>query len=271
MGHILGDDARGIGPVGISSSFTSGLPGDGMTYESAGRRRDGSETEEGGRRSFDAFAAELGRELAPRGVLEGVLADCVILSAWTLQSIADEEFSDARNCFDSKSCVESSGDALAVTHGLEKALEVYRRVREGTLVSCERPALEPVEQERPADANRDARRFYGDEDTSDLSNEWPIVPRGRRVEGDLGDTRLTTSDDASFEVAERWRDRLVYDTNVSERYPVVKGTWVSVGHVVGLIVDGWSWSDILRTHPELVEDDIRTCLAYSVAEDDADF
>ena len=55
----------------------------------------------------------------------------------------------------------------------------------------------------------------------------------------------------------RWQDRLVFDSNVSETSPVVKGTWVTVGHVVSLIVDGWTWSDILRVHPELTEDDIR--------------
>jgi uncharacterized protein (DUF433 family) len=49
---------------------------------------------------------------------------------------------------------------------------------------------------------------------------------------------------------------------------VIKGTWVTVSQVVSLIVDGWSWSDILRTHPELTEDDIRICLAYTVAEEE---
>ena len=75
-------------------------------------------------------------------------------------------------------------------------------------------------------------------------------------------------DDAPIPV--RWQDRLVFDFNVSETSPVVKGTWVTVGHVVSLIVDGWTWSDILRTHPELTEDDIRTCLAYTVEQDNGD-
>lgn len=61
-----------------------------------------------------------------------------------------------------------------------------------------------------------------------------------------------------------WQDRLVFDFNVSESSPVVKGTWVTAGHIVSLIVDGWTWSDILRCHPELTEDDIRVCLAYAV-------
>ena len=64
-----------------------------------------------------------------------------------------------------------------------------------------------------------------------------------------------------------WRDRLVFDPEVSTRSPVVKGTWITVNHVVSLIVDGWAWADILKTHPELTEDDIRACVAYTVEED----
>lgn len=67
-----------------------------------------------------------------------------------------------------------------------------------------------------------------------------------------------------------WTDRLAIDPNVSPDSPTVKGTWVTVSHVVSLIVDGWSWSDIMRSHPELTEDDIRACLAYQIEESDKD-
>ena len=66
-----------------------------------------------------------------------------------------------------------------------------------------------------------------------------------------------------------WRDRLVFDFEVSDISPVVKGTWITVAHVVSLIVDGWTWADILRSHPELTEDDIRTCVAYAMAEENS--
>lgn len=65
------------------------------------------------------------------------------------------------------------------------------------------------------------------------------------------------------EIPEPWQDRLVFDPNISEDSPVVRGTWVTAKHIVSLIVDGWTWSDILRTHPELVQDDIRSCLSYA--------
>lgn len=68
--------------------------------------------------------------------------------------------------------------------------------------------------------------------------------------------------------AASWRERLVIDPEVSDASPVVRGTWITVAHVVSLIVDGWSWADILRDHPELTEDDIRACLAYTVEQED---
>lgn len=59
-------------------------------------------------------------------------------------------------------------------------------------------------------------------------------------------------------------DRLAFDADVSDVSPVVKGTWVRVDDVVAMIVDGYTWDDVLRTHPELAEDDIRACLAYAM-------
>jgi uncharacterized protein (DUF433 family) len=63
------------------------------------------------------------------------------------------------------------------------------------------------------------------------------------------------------------RDRLTFDPTVSDSSPVVRGTWITVGQVVTRIVDGWSWSDILRAHPELWEDDIRACLSFTVEDE----
>lgn len=74
----------------------------------------------------------------------------------------------------------------------------------------------------------------------------------------------------SFETRVEWCDRLFFDPTVSESSPCVKGTWVTAAHVVSLVMDGWTWEDILRTHPELSEDDIRECLAYTVDADGKD-
>jgi hypothetical protein len=56
-----------------------------------------------------------------------------------------------------------------------------------------------------------------------------------------------------------WRDKFV-----SEESPVVKGTWITVDHIVSLIVEGCSWNNIMWSYPELTEDDIRAALSYSL-------
>jgi uncharacterized protein (DUF433 family) len=61
--------------------------------------------------------------------------------------------------------------------------------------------------------------------------------------------------------------RLAWDHDVSDSSPVVKGTRVTAGHVVSLIVDGWAWSDVLRAHPELTSDDVRACLEWATDND----
>lgn len=74
------------------------------------------------------------------------------------------------------------------------------------------------------------------------------------------DSTIEDDDDALI----HWQDRLVFDHNVSTTSPVVKGTNVTAAHLVSLVVEGWSWDDLLRQLPEINEDDIRACLAYSI-------
>ena len=63
-------------------------------------------------------------------------------------------------------------------------------------------------------------------------------------------------------------DRLAFDLDVSESSPVVVGTYVTVDHVVSLVVAGRTWADILRAHPELTAADIRACLVYDIEQGD---
>jgi uncharacterized protein (DUF433 family) len=113
---------------------------------------------------------------------------------------------------------------------------------------------------RPAPAP--ALDFDDEADTEILPNEWPVVPCDEA--DDFTEAPETTDSDEEIPTGQ---NRLVFDLDVSDISPVVKGTWITVGHVVSLIVDGWAWSDILRSHPELTEDDIRTCVAYAMAEE----
>jgi uncharacterized protein (DUF433 family) len=139
-------------------------------------------------------------------------------------------------------------------------LETARRARWG------RPAPEPPAKDEARGEKDPAAEPLDD---ADFSNEWPTLPGDYTVTSRYGDGDPDEGDDEDdAPAAPRWQDRLVFDFSVSETSPVVKGTWVTVRHVVSLIVDGWAWSDILRTHPELTEDDVRTCLAYTADQDD---
>ncbi len=192
--------------------------------------------------AFAAFAEEVRRELVPRSLLESLLVDGIARAAWRLRSIEP----------DAPRSREESREERALMRAID-ALENLRAGRRGNWGQAS-PAVEP--------------------ETIDLSladfDEIPVeTPRGRPVSDDasLPAGSNDAEEDASEDSSLLWRDRLVFDSNVSEHSPVVKGTWVTVNHVVSLVIDGWTWSDILRTHPELTEDDIRACLTYTIEEE----
>ena len=57
--------------------------------------------------------------------------------------------------------------------------------------------------------------------------------------------------------------RITLDPEVLVGKPVVCGTRLSVGFVIGLMADGWTEVDILKSYPGLTHDDIIACLAYA--------
>jgi uncharacterized protein (DUF433 family) len=252
----------GVATISPSSTSTLSLP----TLQH-GERNDRQAGEDLG---FGGFAAAIREELAPAGVLETVLADRAILAAWQLHAAAQAE-ADAIERADrrrgrSSSCparsralAELRRDAFRAQRALGRAIELLQSLHDRTQPRWGRPPL-------TASQSVDVPRDEADVDDLDISNEWPIVPPGVPEDAD-GGTDEPASDDES---REDWQGRLVFDFNVSESSPVVKGTWVTVSHVVSLIVDGWTWGDILRTHPELTEDDLRACLSYTVAQDNGE-
>jgi uncharacterized protein (DUF433 family) len=57
-------------------------------------------------------------------------------------------------------------------------------------------------------------------------------------------------------------DRIVIDPQVCFGKPVVRGTRIWVGLVLGLLADGATKEDVLLEYPQLVADDVHACLAY---------
>jgi uncharacterized protein (DUF433 family) len=218
------------------------------------------------RATFEAFAVALSEELAPRGVLESIFAERAVLAAWRLREAVEAERVGEIECLgaDSSDVFGQLADRLRrqsdrAERQLDRALLALTEIRglgrpdwgqavlldttvapvDDALASDQYPTFPEIEPE-----------FVGeiDVDPADADDDFPA---------DAEDDSPTI----------RWQDRLILDVNVSEDSPVVKGTWVTVSQIVSLIVDGFTWADILRSHPELVEDDIRACLAFAIEQE----
>ena len=209
---------------------------------------------------FATFEAVLLRDLSPRSVLERVLVDRLIVAAWRLQLLSIEEAGAVR---DDEELAPVTRDALRAERSLETALDLLATARAAASPRWGKAVHSPS---RVDPSIEDSDDVASDLDDELYSNEWPTLPVNR-VDPTADAEGAPENDDD--EIPTRWQDRLVFDHNVSDTSPVIRGTWVTVGHVVSRVVDGWSWSDVLRTHPELTEDDIRTCLAYTVEQDNS--
>lgn len=60
-----------------------------------------------------------------------------------------------------------------------------------------------------------------------------------------------------------WRDHITRDPGVLSGKPIIKGTRISVAHVLGLLESGWSTTDILESYPHPPPKGIRACLGYA--------
>ncbi len=203
---------------------------------------------------FEAFAAELREELAPEGVLETLYADRAILAAWRLREAVEAE----RVGLIEGLGVDSRDPFGRLAHGLLRQSERAERALG--------KALDALAAVRKADAwgraaALDTSLLLGESSTDDaaVSFESDVIST-EDIADDFAGPDETPVDDGPLP---RWQDRLVFDENVSADSPTVKGTWVTVSQIVTLVVDGFTWADILRTHPELTEDDLRVCLAFA--------
>jgi uncharacterized protein (DUF433 family) len=57
-----------------------------------------------------------------------------------------------------------------------------------------------------------------------------------------------------------WRERIVVDPKILAGKPIVKGTWLSVERILGLLVAGNSLEQVLHTHVDLTLEDVRACM-----------
>lgn len=57
--------------------------------------------------------------------------------------------------------------------------------------------------------------------------------------------------------------RIHIDPNVMVGKPVIHGTRLTVGHILGLLADGWTNQEIIAEHRKLTDEDIAACLVFA--------
>lgn len=58
-------------------------------------------------------------------------------------------------------------------------------------------------------------------------------------------------------------DRITIDPRVIVGKPIIRGTRLTVEHILGLLASGLSIEDILEEYPGLEKDDILACLLFA--------
>ncbi|MBV8315465.1 MAG: DUF433 domain-containing protein [Planctomycetaceae bacterium] len=244
-----------VGPPSASSKTPRVRP-----PQSTARQEKPGESQDGPVVTFDAFVEALRDELAPSGLLETLVADRAILSAWRLHAASQAEVAALR-----KSSAKPSSQRTprplpeearhSLSHhesSLERSLALLQTLRDRRRPCWGQPA--PLAS---ASVLHELDDPTGDSIVPRSLDELPTIPPNTFDDDDVSPENAETGSD------ERWQERLVFENDISESSPVIKGTWITVDQVVSLVIDGWTWSDILRAHPELTEADIRCCLAYT--------
>ncbi|ABS56288.1 protein of unknown function DUF433 [Methanoregula boonei 6A8] len=57
--------------------------------------------------------------------------------------------------------------------------------------------------------------------------------------------------------------RIILDPSILAGKPVIKGTRISVDHILDLLASGWSESEVLQEYPDLSREDILACIRYA--------
>lgn len=59
-----------------------------------------------------------------------------------------------------------------------------------------------------------------------------------------------------------WQDYITSDKEVLLGKPTIKGTRISVEHIVGLMAQGWTENEILENFPRLTKQSLQAVFAY---------
>jgi len=59
-----------------------------------------------------------------------------------------------------------------------------------------------------------------------------------------------------------WKEHIISDKNILLGKPTIKGTRLSIEHLVNLFAQGWSEQQILENYPSLTDKDLFAVFAY---------
>ncbi|MFN3342512.1 MAG: DUF433 domain-containing protein [Flavobacteriales bacterium] len=59
-----------------------------------------------------------------------------------------------------------------------------------------------------------------------------------------------------------WKAHIVSDKDVLLGKPTIKGTRISVEHIISLLAQGWNEKDILENYPRLTKESLQAVFVY---------
>ena len=59
-----------------------------------------------------------------------------------------------------------------------------------------------------------------------------------------------------------WKDYIVTNEEILAGKPVIKGTRISVEHIVSLLASGWTEKQILENYPRLTQNHLQALFAF---------
>jgi len=59
-----------------------------------------------------------------------------------------------------------------------------------------------------------------------------------------------------------WQEYIISDKDVLLGKPTIKGTRISVEHIVGLLAQGWTENEIIENFPRLTRESLQAVFSY---------
>lgn len=60
----------------------------------------------------------------------------------------------------------------------------------------------------------------------------------------------------------KWEDHIISEKDILLGKPTIKGTRISVEHIVGLLAQGWNEGQILENYPRLTKESLKAVFLY---------